>query len=102
MKMISDPRRIFYVFLFPTTFMLRVSFSPAPECVIVVLLESSFSDPRAAQSCCCCTLVVICSSIFSFLFVSKLFTFILISMNPILGIVVSGHYWARAFRCHPG
>ena len=36
----------------PTTFMLRVSFSPAPECVIVVLLESSFSDPRAAQNCC--------------------------------------------------
>ena len=38
----------------PTTFMLRVSFSPAPECVIVVLLESSFSDPRAAKNNCCC------------------------------------------------
>ena len=32
----------------PTTFMLRVSFSPVPECVEIGLLESSFSDPPAA------------------------------------------------------
>ena len=31
--------------LFPTTFMLRVSFSPVPECVVIGLLETSFSDP---------------------------------------------------------
>ena len=31
------------------TFLLKVSFSPAPECVIVVLLESTFSDARAAE-----------------------------------------------------
>ena len=34
--------------VFPTTFMLRVSFSPVPECVEIGLLESSFSDPPAA------------------------------------------------------
>ena len=35
----------FNVYVFPTTFMLRVSFSPVPECVVIGLLESSFSDP---------------------------------------------------------
>jgi hypothetical protein len=32
----------------PTTFVLRVSFSPVPECVKIGLLESNFSDPAAA------------------------------------------------------
>ena len=50
----ATPANLIMFSLFPTTFMLRVSFSPAPECVIVVLLESSFSDPRAAQNCYCC------------------------------------------------
>ena len=35
--------------------MLRVSFSPVPECVVLGLLESSFSDPpRAPGRCHCC------------------------------------------------
>ena len=34
---------------FPTTFMFWVSFSPVAECVIVLLLESTFSDPLVAQ-----------------------------------------------------
>ena len=58
--------------------MLRVSFSPAPECVIVVLLESSFSDPRAAQNCyyyCCYTLQI----------ADFLKGPILLGSNPILG-----------------
>ena len=40
--------RHFLLFFFPTTFMLRVSFSPVPECVVTWLLESSFSDPPRA------------------------------------------------------
>ena len=34
--------------------MLRVSFSPVPECVVIGLLETSFSDPPRAPGRCCC------------------------------------------------
>ena len=46
--------------IFPTTFMLRVSFSPVPECVVISLLKLSFSDPpvppepRYCYYCCYC------------------------------------------------
>ena len=42
------------IYISPTTFMFWVSFSPAPECVIVALVESTFSDPHAAQPSYCC------------------------------------------------
>ena len=38
----------FFLKFFHTTFMLRVFFSPVPECVVIGLLESSFPDPPAA------------------------------------------------------
>ena len=39
--------------------MLRVSFSPVPECVVLGLLETGFPDPPRAPGrcyyyCCCC------------------------------------------------
>ena len=38
-----------YVF-FPTTFMLRVTFSPAPECVEVDCWNQAFQTPRATRT----------------------------------------------------
>ena len=72
---------MFHFHSFPTTFMLRVSFSPAPEYVIVVLLESSFSDPRAAQNYCYCYYYCYTLQIADFLKGP-----ILLGSNPILGI----------------
>ena len=69
-------------FFFPTTFMLRVSFSPAPECVIVVLVESTFSDPRSAQNdcyCCCRYTLVAKRVLFYFAFSWSQNVFVLVS-----------------------
>ena len=69
-----------YIYDFPTTFMSRVSVSSAPECVIAVLLESSFSDP-ARHKIIIVVIVIPCFSLktvrlyFRFLFQSYSFSF---------------------------
>ena len=41
-------RHMFFMF-FPTTFMLRVTFSPAPECVVADCWNRVFPTPRATR-----------------------------------------------------
>ena len=50
--------RFVYSYIIPTTFMLRVSFSPAPECVDRDCWNSPFSTPprhQGRRSCYCCS-----------------------------------------------
>ena len=42
-----------YHLFFRTTIMLRVSFSPVPNCVVILLLEPSFSEPLVPPEPCC-------------------------------------------------
>ena len=47
---ISKTENVFFLYFFPTTLMVRVSFSPAPECVVADCWNRAFPTPPCHQA----------------------------------------------------
>ena len=89
---------VIHIWLYPTTFKLRVSFSPAPECVDTDCWSRFVWHPLWHQDHGCCCSLFFWGQTFSFLYTIHIYIYIYIYICLYIYIYIYIYDWSQRFN----